>query len=209
MMLPLVIETAFKQATTCVFEAPTPNKDPEAFVGLTLRLAQTWSEGTLSYLAQIPSTYVAEARLIFKATCDKSLEEHPELEDYFRQALDNILAVTPISIALPMITDAMQGLACHHSIDAKLMLDAERTGKSIAYLESIEEQWNAFMGYNLTILEQIEVFYFIKSESAKPRKTMSLDDFKQTYQQQDIQRIRDRLQFLPVTQMFLCLFVDI
>lgn len=198
--LPLEVKKALEQATDCVFEADMISfmENPMSM----LTLARNWLGAQAQYLTKIPQDYISSAKRNFKKIRDKGVKANPEMAPLLDMMMENIQQVSPLQIAQGMMAENAQQLdpaKLINGLDQQLMRYAKLKNKKTGYLESPEDQLTTFLGYNLNILEQIELYRFIESELAKGRKFPSIEDAEREYQEQDIQKLKNLLQVFPAT----------
>jgi uncharacterized protein YbaP (TraB family) len=198
--LPLEVKRAFEQATDCVFEADIVSflENPISM----FTLAGNWIASQAQYLNQIPKDYILSAKRNFKIIRDKRVKENPDMAPLLDMMMENIKQVPPLQIAGGMMAGNARQIDTARSInglDQQLIKYAKLKNKKTGYLESPEDQLIALQGYNLNILEQIELYRFIESELAKGKKFPNLEDTERAYQQQDIQKLSDVLRVFPTT----------
>lgn len=198
--LPLEVKRAFEQATDCIFEADVNSLMENPMSMFTL--AGKWLAAQAQYLTQVPQDYISSAKRNFKTKRDKEVKENPDMAFLLDMMMANIQQIPPLQLAQGMMAGNAQQIdpaKLINGLDQQLMRYAKLKNKKINYLESPEEQLIALHGYNLNVLEQIEIYRFVELELAKGRKFPGPEDLEREYQRQDIQKLRELAPGFPTT----------
>lgn len=188
--LPLEVKKALDEATSCVFEADA--SDLMGVITLSAKLCKTWIASQTEHLNNRPQDYIVSAKKNLKKMLDKQTKENPALALVLKLMLSNVLNVTPLSIA-QMMVGGVDSSKTSNILDKQLMSYAKLKNKKISYLETAETQLYFLQGFNLNVLEQIELYRLVESTLAQGKKIPGLQESKMAYRQQDINKLHDLL----------------